>query len=174
MIRLVLLIGTVLLLSGAVNASRDDAATAQEAMAAHPIVGGWRCANDNPGGSFVSFALFHPDGAYVEEVFYGVTLLGVGQATGERTADLNLFASDADPDPDAVLMGEGHFAIEVDESGDGFDLEGAFAGQSPDGSVLVLDEGLMSRCTRLEVRPPRSVGTPALPPDMSGEATPTP
>lgn len=151
---LLVLVSAIVLVSGVAGGMRSPI-VAQDgtpsALADHPIVGGWRCHNDNPGASFTSFALFHDDGTYVEEVFYGVTLLGVWQATGERTADLNLFATDLDSTEEGTLMGEGRFIMEVDETGDTFALEGVFQGQDPDGTALFTDVGLRSTCTRLQV-----------------------
>ncbi len=141
---LVVLIGLI--------ATMGRSTSAQDtSLADHPIVGLWQWENDFGDEVEISYATFHADGTYVEEVFAGITLLGVWQATGARTADLTLFATDADPDPAVTMLGEGRFAIEVGETGDTFDLEGSFQGQNPDGTALFVDEGLLSECTRMEV-----------------------
>jgi hypothetical protein len=157
------LVSAVVLVGGVSGALRSPVFAQDDtplATANHPIVGGWRCKNDNPGASFTSFALFHDDGTYVEEVFYGATALGVWQATGERTADLNIFFTDLDPAEEGILMGEGRFTMEVDETGDTFTLEGVFQGQDPDGTVLFTDVGLESHCTRLAVNSMEAMATP--------------
>ena len=97
-------------------------ALAQEAtpaaMGNHPVVGAWQLENDTGGGdTFTSYAVFLPDGTYIEASHDGATLVGVWRATGERTADLTLFAADVDPAPNAITLGEGRFTVEVDAEG---------------------------------------------------------
>ena len=146
----------VVVLSSAVVLSKPPA-VAQEAtptaMGNHPVVGAWQLENDAGGGdSFTSYAVFLPDGTYIEATYDGATLVGVWRATGERTADLTLFAADIDPAPNAITLGEGRFTVEVDAD-DMMTQQGAFQARQPDGTVAFTAEGLISHGTRLEVAP---------------------
>ncbi len=130
----------VVLLGGAAgrlvrHTTAEDATPA--ATAAHPVVGAWQWTNEVEGMSpSASYATFHPDGTYVEAATDGVVIIGVWRATGERTADLTMFAADVDPASNAVVLGEARQTIEVDETGNAVTAQGSFAARETDGGVL--------------------------------------
>lgn len=153
----------VVLLAGVI-ATMGRSATAQDAsMEAHPIVGGWQLENEGFGSTSISYAVFHPDGTYVEAGTDGGTVIGVWQATGERTVDLTFFAADLDLDPEVTISGEGRQTVEIDEAGNAFTAQGHFEARDPDGAVLFGDD-VLSLGTRLEVAPVEAMGAPAATP----------
>jgi hypothetical protein len=164
----VALAGVVVLLVGVIAAVGGGATAQDDPPAAHPVVGGWRLANEAGDGTDlgVSYAVFHPDGTYTEASTDGVTFIGVWAATGARTADLAFFGADLDLDPTVTIRGEGRQAVEVDEAGNAFAARGPFEARDPAGALLFGDD-LRSLGTRLEVAPAGTPGTP-------GAGTPAP
>ena len=147
---LVVALGTAIVLWQPTTLAQEATPTA---MGNHPVVGAWQLENDTGGGdTFTSYAVFLPDGTYLEATYDGATLVGVWRATGERTADLTLFAADIDPAPNAITLGEGRFTVEVDAAGM-MTHQGAFQARQPDGTVAFTAGGLISHGTRLEVAP---------------------
>ena len=147
-------------------------------MATHPVVGVWRNTIDlGDGITFPSLSLFHADGTYVEVLPDGGILLGAWQPTGERTADLTLYSHYLIDDK--LASGEERSAVEVDETGNTMTGTGTFVGLFDDGSIDIAVE-TAGPATRLGVLPvvPLSElvpgGTPVIPADLTGEATPTP
>jgi hypothetical protein len=145
------------------------------AMASHPAVGGWDMTGEVDGDTFSFLAIFHADGTYMKIYPWGAILISVWQPTGERTADgtaVNYFLVD-----DKLVRGEGRFTAEVDEAGNAIATDGTFVSRFEDGSIEFATEG-PSPGTRLEVLPvvPLSElvpgGTPVIPADRTGEATP--
>lgn len=170
--RFALLISVFVVFAGLLAFARDDAATAQDTRATHPVVGGWRLVNESftgDGESFPSVAIFDSDGTYMEVLPWGAVLVGVWEPTGERTADL-IFVLNEIID-DKMVQGEGRTRIEVDETGNAMSLLGNFISLYADGSVDMAVESPSSG-TRLEALPMVPLGTPVLPPDLTGEATP--
>ena len=149
--------------------AQDDAA----AMAAHPLVGGWKLNNSPFVGeeSFPSVALFHADGTYSEVLPWGAVLHGVWEPTGERTANMTFILNELLNDE--MLEGEGRAVIEVDASGDNLSMNGNFIMLKPDGSVDMAVES-PSIATRLTALPMVPLGTPVIPSDVAETAsTPT-
>ncbi len=176
--RFALLMSAFVVFAGLPGYARDDAATAQDAMAAHPVVGVWRTAVSNVGATpFSSISTFHADGAYTEVLPDGLVLTGLWRPTGERTAALtgylNYFIGDR------LVEGAVRLTVEVDETGNALTEEGTFVGHYEDGSVAIAVESPATG-TRLEVLPVEPLsdlvpgGTPVIPAELSGEATPTP
>ena len=167
-----LLVSVFVLVSGILAFAGGHAATAQDAMATHPVVGGWRFVNESftgDGESFPSVAIFHPDGTYTEVLPWGAVLVGVWEPTGERTANLLFLLNDIIDDK--VVQGEGRTTIEVDETGNSMSLVGNFISLYEDGTVDMAVES-PSTGTRLEVLPMVPLGTPVIPPDVAAAATP--
>jgi len=174
----------VVLFSSAVVLSQPTA-IAQEAtpavmtMAEHPVVGMWRFTNViDKEISFPSLAIFHADGTYIEDFpDAGSYSMGVWEPTGERTATVTVYQVYVIDD--RLVNGEGRFTAEVDESGNALSTTGTFVGTFEDGSIDIAVEG-PSPAIRLGVLPvvPLSElvpgGTPVIPADLTGEATPTP
>lgn len=157
-------LAVVAVLLGGMIATIGGSATAQDvAMEEHPIVGGWELENEGFGSTSTSYAVFHPDGTYVEAGTDGGTIIGVWQATGERTAGLTFFAADLDLDPDVTILGEGRQTVEVGETGNAFTAQGRFEGRDPDGAVLFGDD-VRSLGNRLEVAPVEEMGASAATP----------
>jgi hypothetical protein len=154
----------VMLLGLAATMGRST--TAQEstpdAMANHPVVGGWRWENDmGDGTSLFTYAAFHPDGTYVESFGADGADIGVWKPTGPRTADLTLYSADGDPDPDVTVPVVSRQAIAVDETGDTITAEGTYQGLGDDGAVLFSGPGI-ARGARLEVLSVIPPGTPTV------------
>jgi hypothetical protein len=172
----------VVLLSSAVILSRPPVA-AQEAtpagmtaMATHPVVGTWEMSSELPDFTFPFLAIFHADGTYLERYPWGAVFFGVWKPTGERTAEGTVVAHEFIDD--RLARGEGRFTVEVDESGTTIYTDGTFVNRFvDDGSVELAVEG-PSPGVRLEVQPvvPLSElvpgGTPVIPAELTGEATP--
>jgi hypothetical protein len=107
--------------------------------------------------------------------------MGVWEPTGERTAAVTVYQVYVIDDK--LVNGEGRWTAEVNEAGDEMRTAGTFVGTFEDGSIDLavewsMDDGVPA--TRLGVLPvvPLSElvpeGTPVIPPDMAGEATPAP
>lgn len=163
--RLAMLVSVFVVLGSLLAYARDNPATAQDAMAPHPVVGAWRVENDLGGGDIlVSYGIFHPDGSYIEALDNGLISIGVWQPTGERTADLTVFNQYVIDGQ--IVQGEGRLAIEVDETGNSQTAPGTFVGSFPDGTIDIALE-TQSPGTRLEV-------LPVVPLDTLVPATPAP
>lgn len=161
MYRLTVSLAVVVVLLVGVVASMGRSVLAQDAaFTEHPIVGGWQLDNEGFGATSTSYAVFHPDGTYVEVGPDAGTSIGVWQATGERTADLTFFAADFDLDPDVTILGEWRQTVAVDEAGNTFTAQGYFEVRDPDGAVLGGDD-VLSMGTRFVVAPVEALGTPA-------------
>jgi hypothetical protein len=177
--RFSVLLSIVVVLLGSVVARSRPPASAQEAtpasmaaMAAHPVVGMWRTAVSNEGGTpFTSLSTFHADGAYTEVLPDGTVSTGLWRPTGARTADLTFYVFFSIGD--RLVQGEGRITVEVDASGNRLTEEGTLVGRYEDGSVAIAIESPATGA-RLQVLPVEPLGTPVLPPDMAAAGTPAP
>src|SRR5215212_4994870 len=178
------LVGAVLFMS-AIGVSVRPSVFAQEAtptgmatMATHPVVGTWDMTGAIDDDTFPFLAIFHADGTYLERYPWGAVFFGVWKPTGERTAEGTVVAHEFIDD--RLARGEGRFTAEVDETGNAISTDGTFVNRfQDDGSVELAVEG-PTPGTRLEVQPvvPLSElvpeGTPVIPAELAGEATPAP
>ena len=149
-------------------ATMSPSSTAQEnTLAAHPIVGAWEWDNDpdNP-GTYLSYAICHDDGTYVEVNDDGSINLGAWEPTGERTADLTARTQFIDPETDETIRGTLLLTAEVDETGNGITAPFTFEARNPDGEVVFAGE-FLALGTRIDVVPMVPLGTP-----MAGTPTP--
>lgn len=182
--RLAVLVSVLVVLTGLVaytrvipsisaqDATSAGATGAQAATANHPVVGLWRTVVSNTGAEpFASLSTFHADGTYTEVLPDGPVLSGVWRPTGERTAIVTCYLSFFLGD--RRVLGEGRFAVEVDESGNAMTETGPFVALYEDGSVAMAVESPATG-TRLEVLPVEPLGTPVLPPDPAAVGTPAP
>jgi hypothetical protein len=168
----VVMLGSVVVLSRPPAVAQGATPSSMSAMAAHPIVGVWRTTVSNQGDTpFSSLSTFHADGTYTEVLPEGLVLTGLWQPTGERSAAvtgyLNYFIGDR------LVEGAVRFTAEVDGTGNALTEAGTFIGLYEDGSVAIAVESPATG-TRLEVLPVEPLGTPVLPPDMAAASTPTP
>lgn len=173
--RMAVFVSIFVLLSGGVASGSGNSATAQDAMASHPVVGGWRLVNGSFTGTddtFPSVAIFDSDGTYMEVLPWGAVLVGVWEPTGERTANLTFLLNDL-LEGDTLVQGEGRTRVEVDETGNAMTLIGNFISLYEDGAVDMAVES-PSTATRLEALPMVPLGTPVLPPELTDAATPAP
>ena len=174
---LVILLGLVA--SGLSTRAQDSTPAAMTAMTTHPVVGTWEMTGQiTEGDTFPFLAIFHGDGTYMEIYPWGSVFVGVWKPTGERTAEGTSVAYEFVDD--RLLRGEGRWIAEVDETGNAIDTDGPFVARYvDDGSIDLAIEG-PAPGTRLAVLPvvPLSElvpgGTPVIPADLTGEATPTP
>ena len=142
--------------------NRVNTVRAQEsgnAMAAHPLVGAWRVANDptEPNSSEPAepaYYVFHADGTALTSTAVAGVGVGVWRPTGERTADRSVSYVDLDPDPNHLEHGEatGSTSVTVDESGTTFTETGTVQGKAIDGTVLFTIPSI-NIGTRMEVEP---------------------
>jgi hypothetical protein len=173
----VLLRGTVML-SPLPAAAQEATPTGMAAMAEHPVVGTWELTGELGDDTFPYLAMFHGDGTYIEIYPWGPIFFGVWKPTGERTAEgLTLGYGVID---DRLERGEGRWTAEVDETGNTIETDGPFVSRVvDDGSITLAVEGPVSG-TRIQVLPVVPLaelvpeGTPVIPADQAGEATPTP
>jgi hypothetical protein len=166
--RISVLVAFLFAFAGVVALLHGNPATAQDTMANHPVVGGWKFVNDSftgDGESFPSVAIFDADGTYTEVLPWGAVLVGVWEPTGERTANLTFLLNDIIDDK--IVQGEGRTTIEVDESGNSMSLVGNFISLYEDGTVDMAVES-PSTGTRLRALPMVPLGTPVIPPDVAG------
>ena len=127
----------------------------EHSIAQHPIVGGWRFENIVETGQsvFISHALFHADGTYVEVEPDGKVMIGVWRATGARTANVTFFAQyPVSPGSNAIVRAEGRLAAELDETGNEMTAPFTFEARKPDGTIDFAGE-FIAHGTRLEVAP---------------------
>jgi hypothetical protein len=174
----------VVLLSSADAISRPSAMaqeatpTGMAAMAEHPVVGVWDSTSELAGNTFSFLAIFHGDGTYMEIYPWGTVIIGVWRPTGERSAEATAVVYEYIDD--RLARGEGRFTAEVDETGNAISTDGTFVSRFEDDGSIDLAVGGPSPGTRLEVLPvvPLSElvpgGTPVIPAELTGEATPTP
>ena len=167
-----------LLASGIPTQAQDATPEAMTAMATHPVVGTWEITGELGEETFPILAMFHADGTYMEIYPWGAIFVGVWKPTGERTAE-GLILGYGITD-DRLERGEGRWRAEVDETGNAIETDGPFVARFvDDGSITLAVEGPASG-TRLEVLPVVPLaelvpeGTPVVPPDLAGEATPAP
>ena len=166
-----------LVASGISTQAQDATPAAMTAMATHPVVGMWEMTGAIDDDTFPFLATFHGDGTYQEIYPWGSTFFGVWKPTGERTAEGTSVAYELVDD--RLLRGEGRWTAEVDETGNAIDTDGPFVARFEDGSIDLAIEG-PAPGTRLEVLPVVPLaelvpgGTPVVPPDLTGEATPEP
>lgn len=174
--RFAVLLSIVLVVLGSAVALTRPATSAQEASptasTTHPVVGLWRTAVSNTGDApFTSLSTFHADGTYTEVLPDGLTLSGVWEPTGERTASVttyvNYFVDDR------LVEGNGPLTVEVDESGDTLTEEGTFTGIfADDGSVALAVESPATG-VRLGILPVEPLGMPVVA-GKDAAGTPTP
>jgi hypothetical protein len=127
----------------------------------HPIIGGWRFENvvEVDRGPFVSYALFHADGTYVEVEPDGKVMIGVWRATGARSADVTFFVQyPLEPGSDVTVRAEGRLAAEMDLTGNAMTAPFTFEARKPDGTIHFAGE-FIAHGTRLEVAPMVSLET---------------
>ena len=123
--------------------TRDSSSGAQsatsEATRIHPVVGAWWTANDAPGpGVDTAYVAFHVR-RHVHEVDPNIGVgVGVWQATGENSADLNYVFQDIDPEPATTAPGTVTVrqSVELDETGDAFTAPLTAEVRIPDGTVV--------------------------------------
>jgi hypothetical protein len=168
----VVLLGSVVVLSQPLAVAQEATPASMAAMAAHPVVGVWRTAVTNQGDDpFTSLSTFHADGTYTEVLPDGLVLTGLWQPTGERTATvtgyLNYFINDR------LVEGAVRLTVEVDETGSALTEEGTFIGLYQDGTVAIAVESPATG-TRLEILPVEPLGTPVFPPEEAAAGTPVP
>ena len=133
----------------------------EHSIAQHPIVGGWRFENvvEAGQGEFVSYALFHADGTYVEVEPDGKVVVGVWQLTGARSADVTFFVQyPLEPGSDATVRAEGRLAAELDQTGNAMTAPFTFEARKPDGTIHFAGE-FIAHGMRLEVAPMVSLET---------------
>lgn len=159
-------------------AAAQDATPAAAAMAAHPVVGLWKMANDLGGGvTFPSLAMFHADGAYIEDFPDAESFsMGLWRPTGERTVIATIYQVYVINDK--LAHGEGRFTAGVDPAGTSINTYGTFVGTFEDGSIDLAVEGATPgvRLGILPVVPLAQLvpgGTPVIPADLTA-GTPTP
>jgi hypothetical protein len=126
---------------------------AQDATAAHPIVGSWRFVRDWGEGPAISYGVFHADGTYVQEAFAGGQLnVGAWQPTGERSVDLtfhHLYLCD-----DKLVEGEARYTFTVAETGDTLDGNGVYVSRyTDDGTIEYYFETKSATGTRVAASP---------------------
>jgi hypothetical protein len=171
--------GLVTRLGAPLPAAAEDATPAAKPMAQHPVVGLWRFTNDAGGGNtFPSIGIFHADGTYIEDFADpGAFSMGVWEPTGERTVTVTVYQ--VYTFDDKLGNGEGRWTAEVDATGNAILTNGTFVGTFEDGSLDIAFEGPAPgvRLGLLPVVPLAELvpsGTPALPAESMGEATPAP
>ncbi len=170
--RLAIFVSLFAVLGGVLAFAHGNPATAQDAMATHPVAGVWRTAVTNTGDTLLSsISTFHADGTYTEVLPDGLVLTGVWQPTGERTAVLTGYLNYVIGE--RLVEGAVRLTVEVDETGTALTEEGTFVGLYEDGSVAIAVESPATG-TRLEVLPVEPLGTPVLPPDTAAAGTPVP
>jgi hypothetical protein len=167
-----------LVASGIDTQAQDATPEAMTTMATHPVVGTWELTGELGEETFPILAMFHADGTYMELYPWGAIFVGVRKPTGERTAEgliLGYGLTD-----DRLERGEGRWRAEVDETGNTIHTDGPFVARFLDDRTITLAvEGPVSG-TRLEVLPVVPLaelvpeGTPVIPADPAGEATPAP
>jgi hypothetical protein len=172
------LLGSAVVIARPTTSAQEATPPGLAAMATHPVVGTWEMTTELAGNTFPFLAIFHADGTYLERYPWGAVFFGVWKPTGERTAEATVVAHEYMDD--RLTRGEGRFTVEVDASGNTIDTDGTFVNRfQDDGSIELAVEG-PSPGTRLEVQPvvPLSElvpgGTPVIPAELTGEATPTP
>jgi hypothetical protein len=167
-----------LVASGVSTQAQDATPEAMTAMATHPVVGTWELTGAIDDDTFPYLAMFHAGGTYMEIYPWGPIFVGVWKPTGERTAEgTSVGYGLAD---DRLERGEGRWTAEVDATGNTIETNGPFVSRFvDDGSITLAVEGPVSG-TRLEVLPVVPLaelvpeGTPVIPADQAGEATPAP
>ena len=176
--RFATIVSVVIAFLSVVTFARGNPAIAQDALTSHPVVGMWELTGELAGNTFPILAVFHADGTYQEIYPWGTIFFGVWKPTGERTAEGTTVGYEFIDD--RLLRGEGRWTAEVDETGNAIDTDGPFVARYvDDGSVDLAVEG-PAPGTRIEVLPvvPLSElvpgGTPVIPVELTGEATPTP
>jgi hypothetical protein len=134
-------------------------------LAAHPLVGAWRVANDpaEPNSSEPAepaYYVFHADGTALASTAVAGVGVGVWRPTGERTADRSVWYVDLDPDPNHLERGAatGSTSVTVAESGTTFTETGTVQGKAIDGTVLFTFPSI-NIGTRLEVEPMAQLDT---------------
>jgi hypothetical protein len=133
--RIAVFVSFFIVLSGILAFGRGTTASAQDAMATHPVVGLWRFTTDLGGGiTIASLAMFHADGTYIEDFpDAGSFSMGVWEPTGPRTATFTFYQ--VYTIDDKLVEGVGRSTAEVDETGNGIFTTGSFVGTFEDGTI---------------------------------------
>lgn len=100
------------------SAAQDATPATALDRAQHPIVGAWKWTNDPSDPHPESFAIFHPDGTYIEVI--GIeTGIGVWQPAGPERVDLTAYFQDLDSTTVEVEPGRTtvQATIELDTTG---------------------------------------------------------
>jgi hypothetical protein len=139
-------------LTGLLLAGRGESATAQDAIATHPIVGTWRFVKDFGEGPTVYYGTFHADGTYFHEGYPGGPLaFGVWEPTGERTVELRyrqLYVWE-----DRVVDVDARAALAVDEAGNALDGPNVYVGRYLDDGTIDYSYEADVAGTRVETAP---------------------
>ncbi|MFL5534043.1 MAG: hypothetical protein ACJ8BC_18950 [Gemmatimonadales bacterium] len=141
--------------------SRVGRVSAQDATAAHPVVGAWRFDfPEDPAN--LQLAAFHPDGTLVEVIGDVGPGIGAWQATGDQTAKATSIKLDIDLDRSRSAPGTvtDQWTLEVDATGSTLTAEKTFTVRDPDGTVE-LEARYTAVGTRIEAGTAASGGTPA-------------
>jgi hypothetical protein len=151
--RIVISLSLVLVvLTGLLVATRGQSATAQGAMATHPIVGTWRFVKDFGSGPTVSYGTFHADGTYFHEGYAGGPLaFGVWEPTGERSVDLHY--RQLYPWEDRVVDVDARAALTVDETGNELEGPNVYVGRYLDDGTIDYTYEAVIKGTRVEPAP---------------------
>jgi hypothetical protein len=158
----------------AAGLARDVAA--QGAADAHPLVGVWRVTTD-PAGSLFGLAAYHADGIMsfatsfpapatpgsTYALVFEVPAYGVWEPTDGRSAALTGVHMHSDEQGNFIETLTFYAAVELDETGDAYDLHAVFEIKDPAGTVTFSGEAT-THATRLRVQPA---------PTLSGTETPT-
>jgi hypothetical protein len=141
--------------------TRVGRAAAQDATAAHPLVGAWRFANDPNDPANVALGAFHPDGTFVEVLGDIGSGIGAWRATGDRTAEATSIKLDTDPDRNHSVPGTvtDYWSLEVDASGTTLTAAKTFAMRHP-AETVGLQGSYTATATRIEVEAAPPLGTP--------------
>ena len=138
-------------------------AAAQDAtanMAAHPVVGAWRFANDPNDPANVGLNAFHADGIVVSVAGDIGAGIWAWRATGDRTADATGLAHDTAEHNNLGGTVMGWMSIEVDATGNELTAAEFIRVLDPSGTVVV-EFNFTATGTRIEVEPMPPLGTPA-------------
>ena len=148
---------------GAVTAVKQASAQDSDAIARHPIVGVWRVTADPPGPS-LGFAAYHADGimsfatptpsvdpAAAAALAFEVPAYGVWEATGERTAAMTGVHLESDENGAFVGTLTFYATVEVDDTGDAYELQTQFEIADPTGAVTFAASAT-THATRLRVQ----------------------
>jgi hypothetical protein len=162
---------SLVVLMGLLIVGRGETATAQDALATHPIVGTWRFVKDFGEGPTVYYGTFHADGTYFHEGYPGGPLaFGVWEPTGDRSADLRyrqLYVWE-----DRVVDVDARAALTVAEAGSALEGPNVYVGRYLDDGTIDYSYEATIAGTRVEPAP--FVPLETLIAESEPQATPVP